>query len=150
MKMKGTAMATKTRDRNPEHRAQKGRPKQRKTVVKAGRAAGKEPAQLSVREVRQRFGVSRKIFSRVIGFSERAIADWEAKKPLSEACLQRVREVSRLQRALAGVMQEDYVGTWLNLPNDAFDGLKPIECIERGEIDRLWRMIYQLESGVPT
>ena len=105
---------------------------------------------MSVRELRERFGVSRKIFSRVVGFSERAIADWESEKPLSEACLQRIREMSRLQEALAGVMREDFVGTWLNTPNDAFDGLKPIEIIERGEVDRVWRMIYQLESGVPT
>jgi hypothetical protein len=27
---------------------------------------------------------------------------------------------------------------------------RPIEVIERGEIDRIWRMIYQPESGVPT
>ena len=30
----------------------------------------------------------------------------------------------------------------------AFDGLKPLEVIERGEIDRLWNMIFYLESGV--
>jgi hypothetical protein len=90
------------------------------------------------------------MFSRVVGFSERAIADWEAEKPLSEACRQRMREMARLQAGLAGVMREDFVGAWLNTPNDAFDGLKPLEIIERGEIDRLWRMIYQLESGVPT
>ena len=86
----------------------------------------------------------------MVGFSERAIADWEANKPLSEAPLQRMREIARLQEALSGVMRQDFVGTWLNAPNDAFDGLKPIEVIERGEIDRIWRMIYQLESGVPT
>jgi hypothetical protein len=28
------------------------------------------------------------------------------------------------------------------------DGLKPLEVIERGEIDRLWNMIFHLESGV--
>lgn len=34
-------------------------------------------------------------------------------------------------------------------PNDAFDGLKPLETIERGEIDRLWDMAYRLRSGMP-
>ena len=38
--------------------------------------------------------------------------------------------------------------SWLDTPNDAFDGLKPLEVIERGEIDRLWNMIFYLESGV--
>jgi hypothetical protein len=37
---------------------------------------------------------------------------------------------------------------WLATPNEAFDGLKPLEVIERGEIDRLWNMIFHLESGV--
>jgi len=35
------------------------------------------------------------------------------------------------------------------MPTDAFDGLKPLEVIERGEVDRLWRMIYLLEAGLP-
>jgi hypothetical protein len=29
-----------------------------------------------------------------------------------------------------------------------FDGLKPIEVIERGEVDRIWQMIVYLRSGV--
>jgi len=41
------------------------------------------------------------------------------------------------------------VGQWLRTPNDAFDGLKPLEAIERGEVDRLWRMIYFSEAGIP-
>jgi hypothetical protein len=34
-------------------------------------------------------------------------------------------------------------------PNEAFSGLKPIELIERGEIDRLWDTVYRLRSGMP-
>jgi hypothetical protein len=37
---------------------------------------------------------------------------------------------------------------WLQTPNPAFGELKPLEVIERGEIDRLWSMIFYLESGV--
>ena len=123
-----------------------------KAAISKNKIAGPANVQqgLSVRHLRERFGVSRKIFSRVVGFSERAIADWETEKPMSGACLQRMREMSRLQQALAGVMREDFVGIWLNTPNEAFDGLKPIESIERGEVDRIWRMVYQLESGVPS
>jgi DNA-binding transcriptional regulator YiaG len=145
-------MATKTRNtKTSKPRLPQGFAKKPKVVKKSPVAAAKSAGQVvSVRVLRERFGVSRKIFSRVVGFSERAIADWESEKPLSEACLQRMREMARLQEALAGVMREDFVGTWLNAPNDAFDGLKPIEIIERGEVDRVWRMIYQLESGVPT
>ena len=34
-------------------------------------------------------------------------------------------------------------------PSDAFDGTTPLQFIERGKVDRLWRMIYRLESGEP-
>ena len=37
---------------------------------------------------------------------------------------------------------------WLETPNDAFGGLKPLEVIKRGEIDRLWNMIFYRESGI--
>jgi hypothetical protein len=46
-------------------------------------------------------------------------------------------------------MQREFIAEWLQAPNDAFGGLKPIEVVERGEIDRIWRMIYVLESGQP-
>ncbi|MEX2168132.1 MAG: hypothetical protein WD851_02390 [Pirellulales bacterium] len=122
-----------------------------KTTAKAKRpVVQSHSGPLSVRGLREKLGVNRRLFSRVSGFSERAIADWEADKPLSEASLQRMRELSRLQRALSGIMKQEFVGQWLSTPNAAFDGLKPLEVIERGEMDRLWRMIYQLESGTPS
>jgi hypothetical protein len=31
-----------------------------------------------------------------------------------------------------------------------FAGLKPLEVLERGEIDRLWEMYYRLRSGMPS
>jgi hypothetical protein len=42
------------------------------------------------------------------------------------------------------------LGNWFRAPNLAFDGLKPVEVIERGESDRLWEMAYYLRSGVPS
>ncbi len=65
-----------------------------------------------------------------------------------EPGLRRIRETERFQARLAEVVQPDAVPEWLDTPNDALDGLKPLEVIERGEIDRLWNMISYLESGV--
>jgi transcriptional regulator with XRE-family HTH domain len=103
---------------------------------------------MSVRDIRNGLGVSRKIFSRLIGFSERSIADWEAGKRLAPGSQARMREIMRLHGALAKVMDPSFVGAWLETPNEAFDQLKPLEVIERGEMDRIWRMIFFLESGV--
>lgn len=105
---------------------------------------------LDVREIRTSFGLTRNVFSRLSHFSERAIAEWETGQALSSQSRQRMTELKRLQEALATVVHADYVGQWLQAPNQAFGGLKPLEVIERGETDRIWRMIYLLESGVPS
>jgi DNA-binding transcriptional regulator YiaG len=103
---------------------------------------------LSVSTVRGRLGLSRRLFSRLTGFSERAIADWEGGKPVSEPALRRIKELDRLRDRLIEVVSADAIPAWLDTPNEAFDGLKPVEVVERGEIDRLWNMIFYLESGI--
>jgi hypothetical protein len=56
-------------------------------------------------------------------------------------------ETRRIRSALEKLVGKDAVGRWLKEPNPAFDGATPLQVIERGETDRLWRMIHQLESG---
>ncbi|MCU0713069.1 MAG: MbcA/ParS/Xre antitoxin family protein, partial [Pirellula sp.] len=58
-------------------------------------------------------------------------------------------EVYRLIEAMNDVVDVNSLGQWFQEPNDAFGGLKPLEVIERGEIDRLWNMVYELRSGMP-
>jgi len=118
----------------------------KKTTVGASVLRPVKP--LSVGTVRGRLGLTRKVFSRLAGFSERAIADWESGKPVSEPGLRRIKELDRFRDRLSEVVAEDVIPSWLDTPNDAFGGLKPLEVIERGEIDRLWNMIFYLESGV--
>jgi Protein of unknown function (DUF2384) len=62
---------------------------------------------------------------------------------------QRVAELNRLQAALAKVIKPDARARWMDTPNQSFGGLTPIEVVERGETDRLWRMCHQLVSGEP-
>lgn len=97
---------------------------------------------------RKKAGLSLKLFSRLTGFSERAIAGWEAGDPISDAASRRLLETERFRERLAQVVKPEAIPGWLETPNPAFDGLKPVEVIERGEIDRLWSMIFYLESGV--
>ena len=72
-------------------------------------------------------------------------------KPVKEPDkLQRpYREAARLYDTLTDVIEPAAIGPWFVTPNEAFDGLKPLEVIERGEIDRLWDMSYRLRSGMP-
>ena len=46
------------------------------------------------------------------------------------------------------MVKQEAIPGWLDSPNEVFGGLQPLEVIERGEVDRLWTMIYYLESGV--
>ncbi len=107
-----------------------------------------------VAKVRGEWGLSRKDFGRLIGYSERVIADWERGKTISEPALRRVIEVARLHRALvqalAGIVQPGMLPRWLTTPNKAFGDSMPLQVIERGEVDRIWNMVYELESGMPS
>jgi hypothetical protein len=67
----------------------------------------------------------------------------------SEPIARHLTELERLTRALSEVIKREALGKWLQTPNPAFGGSKPLEVIERGESDRLWEMIYFLRSGVP-
>ena len=100
--------------------------------------------------VRQGLGLKQPEFARLTGYSIRAVAGWEGGKPLGPSARQRLTEADRLQHALARVMAPSAIGQWLTTPNDAFEGQTPLQVIERGQIDRLWRMIHQLESGAAT
>ena len=50
---------------------------------------------------------------------------------------------------LARVMEPAQVGRWLKSPQPAFDGSTPLQVVERGEMDRIWHMLYDLGSGQP-
>jgi hypothetical protein len=49
--------------------------------------------------------------------------------------------------ALATVINEPSIDGWLQRPNTQLDGSTPLQLIERGETDRLWRMIWHLREG---
>jgi len=100
-------------------------------------------------ELRDRLAMPRQMFGRIVNVSERTIAKVEANSDEADKLKRPYNEVYRLWEALSDVVEPESVSIWFQTPNDAFDGLKPLEIIERGEIDRLWNMVYQLQSGMP-
>ena len=82
--------------------------------------------------------------------SVRTLATLESGKPPTEVVARRLNELLRLTNALSEVIQKESLGAWLKVPNSAFDGLKPLEVIDRGETDRIWSMIFYLRSGSPS
>lgn len=95
------------------------------------------------------YKVKRKDLTRLSGFAPRTIAAWAAGEKPSTSSVRKLVEIHRFLKSLAALIEPSAVGPWLRAPNPAFDGATPLQLFERGEADRLWRMIYELESGQP-
>jgi len=87
---------------------------------------------------------------RLTGFSPRSVAKWSQGETPSPKQGKALVEMNRLFDGLARVIEPAQVGRWLTQPNSAFDGFTPLQVVERGELDRIWRMLYDLESGQPS
>ncbi len=100
--------------------------------------------------LRSKLKLNREVFARMLSVSTRSLATIESGAKSSEAVRRGITELFRVVEALAEVIHPETIGEWITTPNYAFDGLKPLEVIERGEVDRIWQMIFLLRSGVPT
>ncbi|MDB5302223.1 MAG: hypothetical protein JWO87_3886 [Phycisphaerales bacterium] len=92
------------------------------------------------------YGLRREDLGRMTGFSLRALADWSAGKLPSEPAKRRLHEIRRLLDSLAQVVKPEAISPWLKTRNPAFENMTPIQVIEVGEIDRLWRMVHHMSS----
>jgi DNA-binding XRE family transcriptional regulator len=101
-------------------------------------------------ELRHLLGLAREAFGRLVDVSVRTLAEVESKGTRVDKLQRNYLEVKRLCDALGEVMEPAALGRWLTLPNEAFGGLKPLEVIERGEIDRLWELAFRLRAGLPS
>jgi hypothetical protein len=86
--------------------------------------------------------------ARLLGVSLRTVSRLEG-DPKTAELPRSIAEIRRLLNALAEIMRREHVSTWLDEPTEGFSGLKPIEVIERGELDRIWAMIFRVGSGQP-
>ena len=104
---------------------------------------------ISVRTLTDRYGISYDTLTRMTGFSLRAVSNWSQGSKPSSSTARRLTEIQRLFAALEKLVSPEAIGPWLKDPNPAFSGSTPLQVIERGETDRIWRMVYELESGEP-
>lgn len=103
-----------------------------------------------VKALRARLGITQPVMARVLGVSTRQVAALESASTQPAPPLRRrVAEIRRLAEALSRAtdLSGGELELWLQEPNEGFGGLSPVEVIERGEIDRLWRLIYHLDAG---
>src|ERR1035438_6127046 len=104
---------------------------------------------LSVKDLTNRYSISYDTLTRMTGFSLRAVSNWSQGSKPSSSTARRLTEIKRLFAALENLVSAEAIGPWLKEPNAAFDGSTPLQVIERGETDRIWRMAYELGSGEP-
>ena len=107
-------------------------------------SVGKNP----VNALRQDLGVSQELMARLLDVSLRTLSRLEGstEPPKPPRAL---GELSRLTEGLLSIIRRESLASWIDRPNQAFGGLKPIEVIERGEVDRIWKMIHQVGAGEP-
>ena len=104
---------------------------------------------LELKELCGTYGLTQETLTRLTGFSPRAVANWTKGEKPSDSSKRRLNEMNRIFAALEQLLNKEAIAPWLKEPNPAFDGSTPLQVIERGETDRIWRMIYELESGAP-
>ncbi len=113
------------------------------------KATPSDSATVSIKTFATRYKLSQDTLTRMTGFSLRAVSNWAQGSKPSASTARRFTETKRLFAALERLISPEAIGPWLKDPNPAFDGSTPLQVIERGETDRLWRMAHELESGEP-
>jgi DNA-binding transcriptional regulator YiaG len=132
------------------HKTKNKRSKSKKTTSKGNAAVNTTSGKNRVLELREKIGLKQNEFAKLANISVRSLASFEKGQALSDSALRKFRETQRLIQALSEVIQVNSLKNWLLTPNPAFEDYKPLEIIVRGEVDRIWAMIYFLRSGDPS
>lgn len=54
------------------------------------------------------------------------------------------------KKKLSEIIDEQYIDSWLQKPNAAFNNRKPIDLINEDDYRPLYEMIYRVGSGEPS
>jgi len=100
--------------------------------------------------LRKSLGFSQEQMARITGLSIRTISSLENdnKNPTKDDN-RRYQELRNLYKEISMLIKSDAIGDWLLTPNEALGNFSPIELIERGEVDRVWRLVWRLQEGIP-
>jgi hypothetical protein len=91
--------------------------------------------------------LSQVLLARLLDMSLRTLSGAESAATVPAQMRRRVTQAVRLCDALGEAMQAAFVGQWFDQPNEMLGNLKPIEAIERGQVDLVWQVVEGLKSG---
>lgn len=95
-----------------------------------------------IKDVCRKISISLDTFTRLLGVSRRAVGGWiSGNENPNKSNQKKLNELFRLFTALNGLVDLNKIGPWLEQANLNLNGATPIEVIERGESDRIWRLI---------
>ena len=127
--------------------AARARVRPRRSPAPTGRH--KQAAANPLRQLRRRCGMSQALLARLLGVSLRTLSGAETAAAVPARMRRTATQAERLCDALAEAMEPAFVGHWLDQPNEMLGALKPVEAIERGQIDLVWQVAEGLRSGSP-
>jgi transcriptional regulator with XRE-family HTH domain len=123
-------------------------PKRTAAVRAAPQIAGAIRSGSALKTWRKKRGISRSLFAQIADCSERTLATYESKTRLPPKFSRPVAESVRLIQALQELAGDSAaLKDWLQKPNAAFANKTPLSLIKSGEVDVLWRMVYQIRQG---
>jgi DNA-binding transcriptional regulator YiaG len=123
------------------------RSKARERKLTPSRRAHRSPDAGGLPVMRRRYGLSQALLARLLDVSLRTVSAAESAPAIPPPLRRNITQVNRLCAALAESMQAAFVGPWLDQPNELLAGLKPVEAVERGQVDLVWQVVEGLRTG---
>ena len=60
-----------------------------------------------------------------------------------------MKTIDELKEKLLQIVQEEFLDSWLDAPNPAFDNKTPRQMVIEQNTHQIEAMLYRLESGIP-
>jgi hypothetical protein len=95
----------------------------------------------------QEAGMNYDMLARALSVSRRSISGWLSGREPERINQVRINEFGRLVAELRSIIKPEKLKVWWKQPVENFGGSTPLQVLERGETDRLWRMIWEIREG---
>jgi len=92
-------------------------------------------------------GMNYDMLAKALSVSRRSISGWLSGQEPERINRVRINEFGRLVAELRIIIRPEKLKSWWNQPVANFGGSTPLQVLERGETDRIWRMIWEIDEG---
>jgi len=117
----------------------------------ATRKPGVGPQVRTIDEAHERLGLSYADIAAAVGVEADTLERWRHGDPVPVAAVDRLAEFRTFIAELDRTFADPEDGRmWLGRSNPALGGRAPSSLIASGEVERVTRMLYALNAGIPT